>query len=530
MTTGKIRRLAGMAGLLSAAGLALTLAAPAFAQKVLRVVPHADLKVMDGYQTTATITGMHMISVYDTLFSWDEQLNVKPQMVEGFTVTPDNLKYTFTLRPGLKWHDGTDVTSKDVVPSLKRMFARETVAKVAAPYVASIDPVSDRVFTITLKEAFCCLTLMMPGTSTAYGGIYREKEAMIDPSTPITESIGSGPFTFNKAEYVPGAKIVYDKNKNYIPRSEAPSGIAGGKIVKVDRVEYKVIPDPATAFAALNTGEVDLLDQPALDLIPLVEKNPDVTIGNITLLENYGGLRPNFLHPPFNNVKARQALALMVDQGEYAQAAYGDKKYWRTCLSMLVCGGPFGFETGGEPYAKQNLEKARQLLKESGYNGEKIVVIGAADIASLNALTLMTVENLKKIGANVEPVIADWGSIITRRSKMDAPDKGGWHIFHTTFGGSGGSHLLTSLPVGTNCDKAWFGWACDKEAEDIRSKFAVEPDSAKQKILAEAYQKRLWDVIPFVPLAQYTQPVPHRKNVTGLLKAPIQVFWNIDKS
>ena len=248
---------------------------------------------------------------------------------------------------------------------------------------------------------------MMPGTSTAYGGIFREKEALIDPNTPVTESIGSGPFKFNKAEWVPGAKVVYDKNTDYVPRSEPPSGIAGGKVVKLDRVEYKVIADAATAFTALGAGEVDLLDQPALDLIPTVEKNPDVVIGNITMLENYGGLRPNVLHPPFNNPKARQALALMVDQTEYAQAAYGDKKYWRTCMSMMVCGGPYGSEAGGDPYRKQDLAKARQLLKESGYNGEKIVVIGAADIASLNALTLMTIENLKKIGANVEPVIAD---------------------------------------------------------------------------------------------------------------------------
>ena len=289
-----------MAGLASSLAVSLAIAQPASAQKVLRVVRHADVKVLDGYQTTATITGMHMISVYDTLFAWDEKLEVKPQMVEGFTVSPDKLKYTFTLRPALKFHDGTPVTSKDVVASLKRMFIRETVAKVAAPYVASVEGVDDRTFTITLKEPFGFLTLMMPGTSTAYGGIYREKEAMIDPNTPITESIGSGPFKFNKAEWVPGAKVIYDKNTDYVPRSDPQSGIAGGKVVKVDRVEYKVIPDAATAFAALNSGEVDLLDQPSLDLIPLVEKNPDVVIGNITMLEAYGGLRPNHLHPPFN--------------------------------------------------------------------------------------------------------------------------------------------------------------------------------------------------------------------------------------
>jgi peptide/nickel transport system substrate-binding protein len=219
----------------------------------------------------------------------------------------------------------------------------------------------------------------------------------------------------------------------------------------------------------------------------------------------------------------------MVNQTEYAQAAYGDKRYWRTCMSMMVCGSPFGSEAAGQPYAKQNLEKARQLLKESGYNGEKIVVIGAAEIPSLNAMTLLTIENLKKIGANVEPLIADWGTTIARRAKMDPPDKGGWHIFHTSWGGASGSNPLTSLPIGTNCEKAWFGWPCDAEAEALRTKFAKEPDPAKQRQIAEQLQARLWEVIPFVPLGQYSQPVPHRKNVTGLVKASMQVWWNIDK-
>jgi peptide/nickel transport system substrate-binding protein len=485
--------------------------------------------VLDGYQTTAAITGMHMLSVYDTLFSWDEKLEAKPQMLETYQASSDHLKYTMILRGGLKFHDGTVVTSKDVVASLRRLIVTETFGKIAQPHIASIDAVDERTFTVTLKGPFGFLPTMLSGTSTAFGGIYREKEAMIAPGTPITETIGSGPFTFNRAEWVPGAKLVYDKNRDYVPRAEPPSGFAGGKVVKVDRIQYNRISDWASAFAALNAGEVDLLNQPPLDLIRLVEKNPDIVLSNFMILENYGGLRPNFLHPPFNNVKARQALALMVDQVEYAQAAFGDKKFWRTCRSMLVCGGPYGVETGSEPYAAQNLEKARQLLKESGYNGEKIVVIGASSIPSHDAMSLLTIENLKKIGANVEPVMTDWGSVLARRAKKDSPDKGGWHIFHNTFSGVGGESPMTSLPLIATCDKAWFGWPCDQEAEDLRARFAAETDPVKQKALAEQYHKRLWEVIPVIPLGQYTQPVPHRKNVSGIIKAPLQVWWNIDK-
>jgi peptide/nickel transport system substrate-binding protein len=527
----KLRGWARALSLIPAVGALAFAAGPTVAQqKVLRVVPHADLKVLDGYQTTATITGMHMVSVYDSLFNWNTKLEAKPQMVETYNVSPDNLKYTFTLRPGLKFHDGTAVTTRDVVASLKRIMARELLGRTLAEFVASVDRIDDRTFTMTMKEPFGFTLFTINGTGSYYAPILREKEALIDPNTPITESIGSGPFKFVKEEWLPGAKLVYAKNADYVPRNEPPDGVSGGKVVKVDRVEYKVIPDPAPAFAALNAGEVDMLDQPSLDLIPTVEKNPDIVLGQIQLLEAYGGLRPNFLHPPFNHPKAREALALMINQEEYAQAAYGDKRFWRTCFSMYVCGGPYGTEVGSEAYRKQDIEKAKQLLKEAGYNGEKIVVIGAEDLPQLKALTLVTADNLKKIGMNVDLWMADWGNVVTRRSKKDPPAQGGWHIFHTTFGGPAGSSPLTSLPTVTSCDKAWFGWSCDEAAEKIRQQFIREPDPAKQKQLAEALHKRIWEVLPFIPLAQYSQPWPHRKNITGLLKGPVLVFWNIDKT
>ena len=500
---------------LAAAALALTTSGAALAQqKVLRVVPHADLKVLDGYQTTATITAQHMGAVLDTLFSWDENTVSQPQMVERYTLSDDKLTYTMTLRPGLKFHDGSNVTSKDVVASLNRL----------------VDAVDAKTFTIKLKEPFGLLLFAIGGSSNL-AGIYREKEALVDPNTPITEPIGSGPFVFNKAEWVPGSKVVYDKFKDYVPRSEKASGFAGGKVVKVDRVEYRVIPDSATVFAAFNAGEVDFLDQTAIDLVQTVEKNPDVVVGTIWPTEGFGLLRMNHLHPPFNNLKARQALALMIDQKEYLAAGIGPAKYWRECHSIWICGTPYGTEAGAEPYKKQNLEKAKQLMIESGYKGEKILLMGAADIQFLNAFTMVTAENLKKIGVNVELVIQDWGSIVTRRSKNDPPAQGGWNIFHTGSGTASQANPMSSNISPTTCEAAWFGWPCDKEIEKVRQAFIRETDPAKQKQLAETLHKRLWEEnIPVLPVGQYQQPFLWRKNITGIMKANTVVYWNIEKN
>jgi peptide/nickel transport system substrate-binding protein len=511
-------------------GSLVALASPASAQKVLRVVPNADLKVLDPFQTTAMITKMHSALIYDQLFGWDDAMAAKPQMVETYTVSPDGLKYTFTLRPGLKFHDGTPVTTKDVIPSIKRMYATDTLAQKVADLTASLDRVDDRTFTLTLKASYPWVEFSLAGVHNTTG-IMREKEAMIDAATPVTETIGSGPFRFNKAEWVPGAKIVYDKNTDYVPRSEPVSGNAGGKVVKIDRLQFVILPDPATQIAALTRGEVDFLDAPSLDLISTIAKNPDVVVGEVFPIGFYGVIRPNALFPPFNNVKARQALALMVDQREHAQAAYGDPKFWRECYSYWICGGPNGSEAGSEAFRKQNIERAKQLLAESGYKGEKVVVISGTDQPIYHALTQVTVEKMKQIGFNVDLQQMDWGAVTTRRAKKDPPEAGGWHIFHTTTGAAPMSSPLTSVVTSLTCDgKNWVGWPCDEQAEKLRDEFVRERDPAKRKEILDKLNARLWEVVPLVLLGQYNQPFAWRKNVSGVLKTSIPVFWNIDKS
>ncbi len=488
------------------AGSLLVLSPPAAAQKVLRVVPNADLKVLDPFQTTAMITKMHSALIYDQLFGWDDAMAAKPQMVEAYTVSPDGLKYTFTLRPGLKFHDGTPVTTKDVIPSIKRMFATDTLAQKIADLTASLEATDARTFTLTLKEPYPWVEFSLAGVHNTTG-IMREKEALTDPATQVTETIGSGPFTFNKAEWVPGAKVVYDKNKDYVPRSEPVSGNAGGKIVKIDRLQYVILPDPATQIAALTRGEVDFLDSPSLDLISTISKNPDVVVGEIFPIGFYGVIRPNALHPPFNNVKARQALALMVDQREHAQAAYGDPKFWRECYSYWICGGPNGSEVGSDAFRRPNIERAKQLLTESGYKGEKIVVISGTDQPIYHALTQVTVEKMKQVGFNVDLQQMDWGAVTTRRAKKDAPEAGGWHIFHTTTGAAPMSSPLTSVVTSLTCDgKNWVGWPCDAEAEKLKDAFVRERDPLKRKEILDKLNARLWEVVPLVLLGQYNQP------------------------
>jgi peptide/nickel transport system substrate-binding protein len=517
----------------AAAALALsngTIARAAAPQKVLRVVPQAEPLVFDPHQTQANVTSIHVAMVYDTLFSWDAEMVPRPQMVESWTRSDDGLLYTFTLRSGLSFHDGSTVTTRDVVATLRRLFIRDSQNQILAALITGMDRIDDRTFTIRLREPFNYVEFLLGGSNGVAGAILREKEAMTDPFKPIQEIVGSGPFRFNQAEYRAGTRLVYDRFAGYVPRAEPPSGFAGGKVVKVDRVELVIIPDASTAFSAIQRGEVDFLDGPTLDLLPSVASNPNIVVGEVWPIETYAVLRFNHLHPPFNDLKVRQAVAHAISQPDYMNAAYGDPKYWRECYAYWVCGSPNGTEAGSEAYRKPDLAKARALLKESSYRGEPVVLIGGSDIPAYQQMSLVTADLLKRIGFNVDMQLSDWGTASARRAKKDPPAQGGWNIFHTSANGAQLASPLTSPSTITTCDgKNFVGWPCDQVEEDMRIRYMKEADPAKQRALLEQMHVRLWESIPYIPLGQFKQPFLWRSNITGVLKTNTLVYWNIEK-
>jgi peptide/nickel transport system substrate-binding protein len=502
-------------------------------QKVLRVVPQAEPQSFDPVFAQVNNVTMHGAMVYDQLFGWDDKMNVHPQMVDEWTISEDRLLYTFRLRPGLKFHDGSDVTTRDVIASLKRMFVRDTQNQILANLIDGYGYglVDDQTFTLRLKQPYIFTEFLLGGSNGVVGAIMREKDAMTDPYKPVQSRIGSGPFRFIDAEYVPGARIVYEKFDGYVPRSEPASGFAGGKVVKVDRVEWVIIRDPSTAFAALKNAEVDMLDAPPLDLLPTVQGDPNVVIGEVWPLESYAVLRFNSLWPPFNNIKARQAVAHAMSQADYMSAAYGDPKYWHECYAFWVCGSPNGTEVGSEAYRKPDLGLARKLVKESGYDGTAVVLIGGADIPAYQRMSLVTVDLLQKIGFKVDLQLSDWGSVATRRQNKGPPSQGGWNLFHTSANGAQLASPLTSPSTITTCDgKNFYGWPCDQVEENMRLRYIAESDPAKRRALLEDMHRRLWEVLPYLPLGQFVQPFLWRTNVSGVLRSNVLAFWNISKS
>ena len=529
MSTSRLRSAAVALGV--AAGLVFA-SGPALAENVLRIVPHANLKNLDPIWTTAYITRNHGYMVYDTLFAEDENLEIQPQMVGDWSVSEDGLTYTFTLRDGLMWHDGDPVTAADCVASIQRWGKRDGMGQKLIQFTKELAVVDDKTFTLTLNEPYGLVLAALGKISSNTPFMMKQEHAEVDAFEQVPEVIGSGPFKFVKDEWVPGSKVVYAKNEDYVPRSEPASGAAGGKVVKVDRVEWIYIPDPATTMNALVNGEVDLWETPAVDMVPLLEQQEGIELAVIDPLGTQGWLRPNHLHFPFNHPSARRALLYAVNQEDYLRAIVGDPKLYRVCAAYFMCDTPNESSVGVEALETVDLDKARALLKEAGYNGEKIILMQPTDIPVLNTASLVTAQVLRDIGMEVEVQAMDWSTLTSRRAETKPPSEGGWNVFHTYSTGADVKSPIANIGVsGGGVESAWFGWPTDARTEELRDAYAREADPGKQKAIIDELQGRLFEeVVPYVNYGQWFQPVAWRKELSGVLVSPVPFFWNIEKN
>ncbi|HEX8167830.1 MAG TPA: ABC transporter substrate-binding protein [Beijerinckiaceae bacterium] len=525
-----LKTTAAAAALTQAPGVLRAQGAPG-AGKTIRAVMQGDLRAFDPIWTTANITAYHGSMIYDTLFALDENMKAQPQMVSKYGLSDDKLTYTFELRDGLKFSDGSPVTSDDVVASIRRWAARDGGGQHMMLRVKDIAKKDDKTFAIALKEPYGLVVDLMAKTTTPLLFIMRKKEAETDPMQQVTTYVGSGPFTFNQDETKQGARYVYDRNPNYVPRSEAPSGLAGAKVAKVDRVIYDNM-DQMTGVAAIQAGEIDFLELPPIDLLDQLEGDRNIKVDVLNKTGNVGWIRVNFLHPPFNNADARRAMLYLVNQEEYLKATFGNPKYYKKCGSNFACGTPMeNDENTGWFKEAPNPAKAKELFQKAGYDGRPVVVLHATNIDYMNNAAQITAQRLREIGVNVQLATSDWGGVVTRRAVKSPPDQGGWNIFITSAGGASVGNPIALAGHAATGEKGWFGWPSDELHEKLRDKWAAAATPEEQKAVAREIQKNAWDFVPHIWFGQWLSPVAYRTSLKGILKIPeIIPFWNIEKA
>jgi peptide/nickel transport system substrate-binding protein len=510
---------------------ALLLAGSAAAQsdKTLRVVMQSDVKILDPIWTTAYIVRNHGYMIYDTLFAFDGKFAVQPQMVESWATSDDRLTWTFELRDGLRWHDGAPVTTADVLPSIKRWMDKDSLGGLLATSTREVKAVDERTFQIVLKEPFGMMLNALAKSSSVPLFIMPKRVAETPVTQQISDTTGSGPFIFKKDEWKPGENVVYVRNPDYKPRAEPPSGLAGGKVAKIDRIEWRSLPDMQTAINALTSGEIDMIETPSHDLLPVLEKDKNVEIIIPDTLGSTYILRFNWKQPPFNDVRYRRAAMLALNQLDFLQAAVGDPRYYKVCKAIFGCGTPLETSAGMDGMLESKFDESRKILKEAGYDGTPIVVLQSTDLAVLTNLAPVAKTLLERGGFKVDVQSMDWQTVVARRAKKDPVAQGGWNISMTA-----SAAVLLLDPVNNHYaeasgDRAQFGWPLDGEIEKLRAQFVREGDPRKQLEIAEKVQARVISEGVTAPLGQFLLPLARRTNVSGNVMSPVTVFWNVEK-
>jgi peptide/nickel transport system substrate-binding protein len=510
---------------------ALALASPAHARTITAVM-FSDLRVLDPIFSGAYIVRDHGYMVYDTLLATDANFNIRPQMAD-WKVSDDKLTYTFTLRDGLKWHDGSPVTAEDCVASLKRWSKNETMGQTLMEFTASLEATDEKTITLKLKEPYALVLESIAKPSSVVPFMMPKRLAETSPHQQIPEQIGSGPFKFVKAEFQPGLKAVYEKNPDYVPRKEPPSWTAGGKEVKVDRVEWISIPDAQTAVNALQSGDVDFVENVPFELVETLAANEELKVDTLDKLgfQNLG--RMNFLYPPFDNVKVRRAAFLALNQKDVLDAQVGDPQYYRLCGAVFGCDTPLATDIGSESLVKGNgMAEARKQLAESGYDGTPVVIMAPTDVLAYKALPIVAAQLLRKAGFKVDLQTMDWQTLVSRRTSRKPLSEGGWNMFFSNFIiADVVNPAVNELVSGRGTKGAWWGWPEDAKVEAMRNAFVRSSSPEEQKKIAADIQREVYDQVLYIPLGQWRRVAAWRKSLSGVIEGPATpVFWNIDKS
>ena len=509
---------------------------PALADKsLIRAVMNGDLRSIDPLWTIAPQTRIHAYMVYDTLFGTDAQARIQPQMVETWTESPDHLTWTFTLRDNLRFSDGAPVTPLDAIASLRRWMLVDSSGQFIADVTTGMEQTGPKSFALRLKSPFPQL-LRALGKPSAVPTFVMPARLVdgLSASKQIAEPTGSGVFIMKREEWVAGSKVVYTRNPLYMPRAEPPSSTTGGKVAKVERVEWLNLTDPTTQVAALKTGEIDFIQFAPPDLTADLRKTKGIVVRPIWPVGTQGHMRVNWTNPPFDNQGIRHALHNFVHQPDMIMAVMGNMTDGQVCGALMMCGSETGSEEGAELILSQDPEPVRlkrgiESMRAAGYKGEPIVVMDATDQVLQHHATMVLVDAMRKAGVNVDLQTVDWATIAARRTNR-GPGPNGWHIFLTTGGQVASENPAFSILLPARCEKSFPGWPCDEPYEKLRAAWLNEADPVKSRALAVGIQKRAMEITLAIPYGQYLLPAAWRDTLEGVLDVPEHVvFWNMWK-
>lgn len=514
--------LKGAAALGAAAGAGLPfsrLTFPAAAQEelteggVLKIaIVGEPPAVLDSQFSTATVTNNLSQQVFEGLFTFDAAFNPQPMLVEDYEMSDDGLTYTFKLRSGIQFHDGSEMVAEDVVASLNRWGEINGRGKLVYGRMASIEATDPQTVTMTFNEPTGVL-LSFLARAEAFVMPAAIAEAAGTDQLGEDQFIGTGPFRFVEHQVDQYLKVA--RFDDYTPRDEEPDGMSGRRIAYVDEIDFIPVPDESVRANGVIAGEYHFGDPLPPDFYDMIESDPSLTS---IVVKPYYWYAPVFNKQQglFTDQNMRKAVQLAFSQSEALKAGFGRDELIRADPS--VCGEETAWYStaGADAYDQPDPEQAQALLQEAGYNGETIRWITTHEYAYNFKIADFVKQQLEGIGMTVELVVSDWATVVQNRSDPEA-----YEIFLTGF--SQYAHPATQ-PFN---DAAWPGfWESEAKDQAISDMMAASDDESLQSAI-DAYTETLWEEMPLVKVGDNFVLRAHRNEMKGFDNFPDWFFWNV---
>ena len=501
---------------IAALAVLLLTAGPVAAQEtpraggVLKVAMIGEPPTLDAHLTTAVITYNIMWHVYETLYTLDRNFEPAPMLAESHVVSDEGRRYTITLRRGVKFHNGKELTSADVVASLTRWGRLHTSGKAIWKYVEALEARDPYTVVFHLKAPTGSLLYAVAST---YAAIYPKEVVDAAGDSPVKTLIGTGPFRF--VEHKPDRHIRLARFKEYAARAEPPNGFGGKRTAWVDEIYFLPTPDLAVRAAGLETGEYHFADQIKQDQYERLSKIPALELSIVKF-----GFWPdavlNHKQGPMTNKKLRQAMLAALDPEPILAAAIGNKEFYRLDGAVFQKELPWHTTAGLEGYNQKNKDKARRLLKEAGYAGQPVRWLTTQEYDYMYKSALVARQQLEEVGFKIDLQVVDWATLVQRRAKPELFD-----VFST--GHPVGFDPALSTPL--QCD--WPGWWCHEEKERLMAELTRETDPKKRKAIIERIQVVFYEDVGRIKFGDVFLFRAARKELRGSFRTvPYIHFWN----
>lgn len=482
---------------------------------VLKIAIDAAPPTLDQPTSTATASRDTTRLIYEGLVATDSNFQPVPMLAETIE-TDDNKTYTFHLRQGVKFHNGKEMTSEDVIASMERWLEKSTITGNVfdgATWTAEDD------YTVVLELVEpSTLTLDTMASAKQAAGIMPKEVVESATAEGVQEFIGTGPFEF--VEWKQDQYIHYKKFEDYQPVEMEADGLIGKKEALVDEIYFYLVPDTSTRLAGLQTGEYDFAYNIPYDNYEQLQSDPNIE----TILTPAANemLVFNKVEGPATNFKLREVINTALDYDAIMMAAFPNKEfYWLDPGYMDVNITNWASSAGSEYFNQNDPEKAKQMLEDMGYNGEEFVIMTTRDYNHHYNVGVVIHEQLTEIGINAKLDVYDWPTM----NEKFTNETDTWDAFITS------SSTVSTPPQLIALSPSFGGGVNDPKVGEVLKEIETAPSLEEAQKLWDDLQLYAWEeLLPVVNIGGYNSLYAHSSKVKGITTTTGPIFWNVTKS